>query len=81
MNKGIHLISESTKIIENKCIKLCDFGWSAESVETRSTFCGTYDYMAPEMLHNKPHDFRVDIWALGVFLYELLHGNAPFAKQ
>ncbi|CAD8085592.1 unnamed protein product [Paramecium primaurelia] len=61
-------------------VKLCDFGWSAESVEMRSTFCGTFDYMAPEMLHNKPHDYRVDIWALGILLYELLHGNAPFTK-
>lgn len=33
--------------------------------------------MAPEMINSKPHDYRVDIWALGVFLYELVHGKAP----
>ncbi|CAD8098088.1 unnamed protein product [Paramecium sonneborni] len=71
---------ENILLDEQGNVKLCDFGWSAESVEMRSTFCGTFDYMAPEMLHNKPHDYRVDIWALGILLYELLHGNAPFTK-
>ena len=61
-------------------VKVCDFGWSAETVDARNTFCGTYDYMAPEMLHNNPHDYRVDIWALGILLYELLHGKAPFTR-
>ena len=60
-------------------IKLCDFGWSAENNSgSRETFCGTFDYMAPEMILNKPHDFRLDIWCLGILLFELLHGKAPF---
>ena len=61
-------------------IKLCDFGWSAENSSTgsRETFCGTFDYMAPEMIQNEPHDFRLDIWCLGILLFELLHGKAPF---
>ena len=59
---------------------MCDFGWSAESNTSgkRTTFCGTMDYLAPEMVKNEPHDFRVDIWCLGVLLFELLHGHAPF---
>ena len=44
----------------------------------RITFCGTIDYMAPEMIKNHPHDYRLDIWCLGVLLYEMLHGYAPF---
>jgi len=34
--------------------------------------------MAPEMIQNKKHDFRLDIWCLGILLFELLHGKAPF---
>jgi serine/threonine protein kinase len=34
-------------------IKICDFGWSAENVGVRNTFCGTLEYMSPEMLSNK----------------------------
>lgn len=47
----------------------------------RKTFCGTLDYMSPEMLNDRPHDHRVDIWALGVLLFELLHGYAPFSAN
>ncbi|EGR32411.1 protein kinase domain protein, partial [Ichthyophthirius multifiliis] len=62
-------------------IKLCDFGWSAEQRNSviRNTFCGTVDYMAPEMIENVPHDHRIDIWCLGILLYELIHGYAPFS--
>lgn len=60
-------------------IKVCDFGWIVEGARLpHSTFCGTYEYMAPEMLFQRHYDHRVDIWALGVLLYELLHGAAPF---
>lgn len=61
-------------------VKICDFGWSAENLGSvkRNTFCGTIDYMAPEMIEDKPHDYTLDIWCLGVLLYELLHGHAPF---
>jgi len=66
-------------LLDNECnVKLCDFGWSAEELNKRSTFCGTIDYMAPEMIKNQPHDHRLDIWCLGVLLYEMLHVYAPF---
>ena len=62
-------------------IKLCDFGWCAKGTETRTTFCGTLDYMAPEMVMGGGHTFSIDLWALGVLLYELVHGTAPFTAQ
>jgi len=64
--------------------KIGDFGWCVElnaQNPERKTFCGTTDYMAPEMLLNEPHDTSVDLWALGVLLYEMLVGRAPFAAQ
>ena len=62
-------------------VKVCDFGWCTEfekEDEMRKTFCGTYEYMAPEIFDKKPYDEKVDIWALGILLFELLHGKSPY---
>lgn len=62
--------------------KIGDLGWCVELTEERplrQTFCGTMDYLAPEMLTNEPHDTSVDLWALGVLLYEMLIARPPFA--
>ena len=69
---------ENILIGEEGSIKLCDFGWCVKGQELRSTFCGTIDYMAPEMIKNQKHSYEVDVWALGVLLYEMLHGYPPF---
>ncbi len=67
-------------------IKLADFGWSnyllPKSKEVRDTFCGTLDYLAPEMLEkNHQHGFEVDLWSVGVLTYELMCGSAPFSPN
>lgn len=60
-------------------IKLCDFGLcNNNSIGNRSTFCGTLEYMAPEILSENSYDKAVDIWSLGVLLYELTNGKTPF---
>lgn len=72
---------ENLLISQNGSVKIGDFGWSARGTEQRVTFCGTLDYMSPEMLKNLPQTTKVDIWALGVLLYEILHGTPPFRAK
>ena len=74
---------ENLLLNENYDIKLCDFGWSTQRAkhEKMRTFCGTYEYMAPELLQKKSYDYTVDIWGLGILLYELMHGYSPYRAK
>ncbi|KAK7260279.1 hypothetical protein RIF29_26199 [Crotalaria pallida] len=62
-------------------LKIADFGWSVQSTNKRNTMCGTLDYLAPEMVENKAHDYAVDNWTLGILCYEFLYGVPPFEAE
>lgn len=71
---------ENLLLDENFKIKLCDFGWASEmdSKKPRYSICGTFEYMPPEVAHEDSHTLAADMWSLGILLYEMLHGHAPF---
>ena len=70
---------ENILMFENNIVKLCDFGWCVKlDGKQRGTFCGTTEYMSPELVNRSGYGKEIDVWSLGVLLYEMIHGYSPF---
>jgi protein-serine/threonine kinase len=57
---------------------LIDFNLATQNKERSNSVCGTYNYLAPEMLERSGHSFSMDWYMLGVIMYELLEGTTPY---
>lgn len=70
---------ENVLLAENECVMLSDFGWASPPGDpNRRGLCGTFDYMAPEVIRELPYNEKIDIWSLGVLAFELVIGRTPF---
>ena len=74
---------ENILIGEDGYLKLIDFGMAKmlKGNEKAMSFCGTPEYLAPEIILNKGHGKAVDWWTLGILLYEMLVGIDPFSDD
>ena len=65
-------------------IKITDFGLSKQNIlgnDTTNSFCGTPEYLAPEVIDQKGHGKAVDWWSLGAIMYEMITGDPPFSNK
>ena len=82
-NNYIHrdIKPENILITNNLRPKLADFGTSVNQQKVANTFCGTYEYMAPEVYLRKKQTDKIDVWAVGILLYEITHRKTPFKHK
>ena len=74
---------ENLLLDNNFRIKLCDYGWATHynNNEHINTFCGTPEYVAPEIIKKEFYDEKIDIWSIGVLLFEMICNYSPFSDK
>jgi serine/threonine protein kinase len=75
---------ENVLFDEKGHVRITDFGLVKERMTegvTTTTFCGTPEYMAPEIVQSKPYTTSVDWWSLGILIFEMLYSYPPFYDQ
>ena len=85
-NKGIiyrDLKPENLVLDARGCLKVCDLGFAKHvgATEKTYTFCGSLEYLAPEIINNSGHSHAVDWWALGILIFELMAGRPCFGTE
>jgi len=82
-NKILYRDLKMENIIMNRSghVALTDFGLSKTCLIKTRTFCGTLEYMAPEMIRRVAYGFSIDWWSFGILMYEMMCKKTPFRHE
>ena len=62
-------------------VKIIDFTWAIQSKKKRKSFCGTLEYICPQMVKDEEYGHEVDTYCVGIVMYELFYFKSPFIAE